>query len=243
MRRISTPTAAQDLFGPGKHGFRNGDPANAILATRLQAEWFNALQEEVAGAVEQAGAALDPENSGQLSAAIEGVVDRQAPVATRAEAEESVEANANNTKRMTPLRVLQAIKARLINATETVVGMLRVGTQAEVNAGGLDNVAVTPNKLRYGFSASWGVNSYIVFPTWLGGMVIQFGSFTATAVGQLVAFPIEFPADCRGVFLSQDAFASTGGSEIPQSTAVSKSSFNFYSNVAAGTVWWVAFGK
>ena len=42
MRRISTPTAAQDLFGPGKHGFRNGDPANAILATRLQAEWFNA---------------------------------------------------------------------------------------------------------------------------------------------------------------------------------------------------------
>lgn len=70
MRRISTPTAAQDLFGPGKHGFRDGDPANAILATRLQAAWFNALQEEVASVIEAAGFALEPGNNAQLSAAI-----------------------------------------------------------------------------------------------------------------------------------------------------------------------------
>ena len=70
MRRISTPTAAQDLFGPGKHGFRNGDPANAILATRLQAEWFNALQEEVASVIEDAGIVLDGSNSSQLLEAI-----------------------------------------------------------------------------------------------------------------------------------------------------------------------------
>lgn len=66
MRRISTPTAAQDLFGPGKHGFRNGDPANAILATRLHAEFFNALQEEVASFIEQAGIALDAMDNAQL---------------------------------------------------------------------------------------------------------------------------------------------------------------------------------
>lgn len=70
MRRISTPTAAQDLFGPGKHGFHNGDPASAVLATRLQAEWFNALQEEVASVIEAAGFALDPANNSQLAAAI-----------------------------------------------------------------------------------------------------------------------------------------------------------------------------
>lgn len=66
MRRISTPTAAQDLFGPGKHGFRNGDPANAILATRLQAEFFNAVQEELATFIEQAGIALDGLDNAQL---------------------------------------------------------------------------------------------------------------------------------------------------------------------------------
>lgn len=70
MRRISTPTAAQDMFGPGKHGFRNGDPANAILATRLQAEWFNALQEEVAGVVEESGQSLDVADSRQLLKAV-----------------------------------------------------------------------------------------------------------------------------------------------------------------------------
>lgn len=198
MRRISTPTAAQDLFGPGKHGFRNGDPANAILATRLQAEWFNALQEEVSTAVEQSGAPLDPVNNGQLSAAIEGVVDRKAPVATKAEAEESVEANANNTKRMTPLRVLQAIKKNLVAASELVVGMLRVGTQSEVNAGVLDDVAVTPRKLRAGFSLSLATNGFIAFPTWLGGLILQWGQLTQTSTANgfgptTVTLPLAFP--------------------------------------------------
>lgn len=196
MRRISTPTAAQDLFGPGKHGFRNGDPANAILATRLQAEWFNALQEEVSTAVEQSGAPLDPVNNGQLSAAIEGVVDRKAPVASQAEAEESVEANANNIKRMTPLRVLQAIKKNLVGATEIIVGMLRVGTQAEVNAGALDNVAITPKKLRWGFSASLTANGYIVFPSWMDGLIFQWGitGSVAGGGGLTVTLPIAFPS-------------------------------------------------
>jgi hypothetical protein len=75
MRRIDTPSAAQDLFGPGKHGFRNGDPANAVLATRLNAEIFNALQEELATVVEKAGLVLEPANNAQLLRAIRGGVN------------------------------------------------------------------------------------------------------------------------------------------------------------------------
>ena len=71
MRRIDTPTAAADLFGPGKPGFRDGDPALAILATRLNAAFFNALQEELASVVENAGLALNPADNTQLLQAIQ----------------------------------------------------------------------------------------------------------------------------------------------------------------------------
>jgi len=66
MRRINTPTAAEDLFGPGKSGFRNGNPSLAIAATRLNAEFFNSVQEEVANAIELGGLALDPDDNTQL---------------------------------------------------------------------------------------------------------------------------------------------------------------------------------
>lgn len=113
--------------------------------------------------------------------------------ATKAEAETNDEATANNTKRMTPLRVLQAIKARISSASETVAGVLRIGTQAEVDAGVLDGVAVSPKKLRWGFSASLTPNGYVVLPTWLLGLIIQWGNGAVTTAGTIVTYPIAFP--------------------------------------------------
>lgn len=72
MRRIDTSTAAQDLFGPGKHGFRDGDPANAVLATQLNAAYFNSVQEELAQLVECSGLELSPVDNGQIVRAIRG---------------------------------------------------------------------------------------------------------------------------------------------------------------------------
>lgn len=66
MRRIDTSTAVPDLFGPGKPGFRNGNKALAIPATELNAEFFNALQEEAANVIEAAGLTLDPDDNTQL---------------------------------------------------------------------------------------------------------------------------------------------------------------------------------
>jgi len=68
-------------------------------------------------------------------------------IASQAEAEDGDEATSSNVKRMTPLRVLQAIKARISSASETIAGMLRIATQAETDAGVRDDVAVTPKKL------------------------------------------------------------------------------------------------
>lgn len=143
---------------------------------------------------------------------------------------------------MSPSRVVTTLRALVAQASETLRGTLRIGTQAEVNAGSLDDVAVTPKKLRWGFTHSWGVNNYIVLPSWLGGLVIQFGSFTVTNTTQAVTFPIAFPAACRGVLMSQSPLTS-GFSEVAQPDDVTTTGFNMYTNVGSGTVWWLAIGQ
>jgi hypothetical protein len=186
MRRIDTPTAAQDLFGPGKHGFRNGDPGNAVLATRLNAEHFNATQEEIAGVIEGAGAALNPADNGQLFAAIKSL-----------------------------------FRSVTLKASEVLLGVLRVGTQAEVNAGTLDDVAVTPKKLRLGFAMSATANGYVIFPSWLGGITIQWGNVlsmpndgndaTSAGVEQYINFATAFISSCFAVVAIHSGHAPSTG--------------------------------
>lgn len=193
--------------------FTDGNPLLGIPASLDPADWANQVTQELVNVITAAGLEPSEEQSDQLLEAVVAIANSVAPVATQAEAEESVEANANNTKRMTPLRVLQAIKARLINATEVVVGMLRVGTQTEVNAGALDNVAVTPKKLRFGFAISLTSNGYIALPSWLGGLIVQWASGTGvtTQASQTVPFAMAFPNACLKAFVTErsDQFADS----------------------------------
>lgn len=73
MRRINTTNKATDLFGDGKHGWKNGVPGTADRPTEGQAEWFNALQEEIANVIEGSGAQLDPGQDDQLLQAVRSV--------------------------------------------------------------------------------------------------------------------------------------------------------------------------
>ncbi|MCG9078930.1 phage tail protein [Laribacter hongkongensis] len=73
MHRIDTSTKAPDLFGAGKHGFRDGDPQQAIGATRLNAAFFNAVQEELARICEAANVTLDAGNHEQVLTALRGL--------------------------------------------------------------------------------------------------------------------------------------------------------------------------
>jgi hypothetical protein len=79
-------------------------------------------------------------------------------------------------------------------ATETVQGTAKVATQAITNAGTDDTTIVTPKKLRAGFAISLGSSGYIAFPTWLGGLIIQWSNITSGTGGLVqAAFPIAFP--------------------------------------------------
>lgn len=69
MHRIDTPNKAVDLFGAGKHGFRDG-VLPAVNPTEFNASFFNTIQEELAGIVEAAGLVLDANSSVQLLAAL-----------------------------------------------------------------------------------------------------------------------------------------------------------------------------
>lgn len=59
MKRIATATKAVDLFGAGKHGFKDGNKALGIAATQLDASIFNNIQEEIISIIEAAGIALN----------------------------------------------------------------------------------------------------------------------------------------------------------------------------------------
>ena len=70
MDRISTATKAVDLYGAGKHGFKDGDLANSILPTDLNAAWFNMVQEELLGIIESSGQAAAAGTLDQVTKAI-----------------------------------------------------------------------------------------------------------------------------------------------------------------------------
>lgn len=69
MHRINTPNKAPDLFGAGKHEWRDGDKATGINATEFNAAFLNTIQEELAGIPEAAGLVLG-EGSGQILQAL-----------------------------------------------------------------------------------------------------------------------------------------------------------------------------
>lgn len=73
MHRIDGDGATVDNL------FTEGNPETATPATVVTAKWLNAIQEEVAKVVEEAGATLDDEDNAQLLAAINNLIAASIP--------------------------------------------------------------------------------------------------------------------------------------------------------------------
>lgn len=166
--------------------------------------------------------------------------------ATKAEVDEPVPANQKDDAVVTVKKLWAWVK----QATESVLGMMKVATQTQTNAGAADDVAVTPKKLRAGFAISLAANGYIAFPTWMGGLIIQWGLVSLGYSGLqeytgTVTMPITFPSAMRSIVgTSNDAvntakivMALTG----PSSSAW-KARFEANVSVGGNTFTWIAIG-
>ena len=69
MHRIDGPGATPD------NRFTEGDPTQGVPATTVTGPWLNAIQEEIANVVEDAGLELDKADNTQLAAAVRAIID------------------------------------------------------------------------------------------------------------------------------------------------------------------------
>lgn len=74
MHRIDTATAQKDKFGAGKNGFTRGNPQTGTPATDLDDDYFDMLQEELAGVVEASGVNLEKSKHNQLLTALKALL-------------------------------------------------------------------------------------------------------------------------------------------------------------------------
>ncbi|WP_177431272.1 MULTISPECIES: phage tail protein [unclassified Pseudomonas] len=137
--------------------------------------------------------------------------------------------------------------------TESNQGTAKVASQAQVNAGADDSVIVTPKKLRWGFSIGLASNGYIAFPSWLGGLIVQWGRGTNAAAGPItVSFPVAFTAS-KFFEIAVPLVVSPNGWDVSQSagdTSKTQSTFNRRAGNGTSTnsptnfdIFWFALGS
>ncbi len=131
MHRIDTPTAQKDKFGAGKNGFTRGNPQTGTPATDLDDDYFDMLQEELAGVVEASGVNLEKSKHNQLLTALKALLlSRAHPFADiKADGAEAIAEALSN------LGITQALALKAPLASPSFSGTPSVPTadQAEID--------------------------------------------------------------------------------------------------------------
>ncbi|HDL7749841.1 TPA: hypothetical protein PXP51_002210 [Yersinia enterocolitica] len=210
MHRIDTPSAQIDKFGAGKNGFTRGNPQTGAPATALDDDYFDAVQEELAGIVEAAGLILDKTNRSQLLAALKKLFLQSgnnlseiktagtvAIAAARANLELGTAAKLNTN---TPGGV--ALFDSALNVANDLIEIKNKGDLAKANARtniGCGSAAAKDIGTGVGqipnmesFSSSKSSTGWRKLPD---GTIEQWGSITVSISGYyVVTFPIPYPS-------------------------------------------------
>ncbi len=147
---------------------------------------------------------------------------------------------------------IAALSMLVAQATESSQGTAKVGTQLQVDEGTSDSTIVTPKKMRFGFQFIKGVNGAIVFPTWLGGFIFQWGLASdvpraGSGIGPTrdVTLPTVFPTAALSTWASYAFNNMTSGSAFsPGAAFLSNSVIRVQNNYtsSAGEIRWYAIG-
>ncbi|HCM9500949.1 TPA: hypothetical protein N5O09_000373 [Enterobacter roggenkampii] len=160
MHRIDTPTAQKDKFGAGKNGFTRGNPQTGTPATDLDDDYFDMLQEELAGVVEATGVVLDKSKHNQLLTALKSLLlSRAHPFA-----DIKADGSAAVAEALTNLGIGEAAK-------------LGVATNSQMAAGTATNLLPSVAAVMSLFSKrNFSTKDYIRIPDVPGGLIIQWGT-------------------------------------------------------------------
>jgi len=118
------------------------------------------------------------------------------------------------------------VDAMTAQATELNRGTAKVATQVQTLQGVDDATIITPKKLRLGFSISLGSNSYVVFPSWLGGLILQMGYSNVVTTESVISFPLAFPNRCLWVSECDNTGASGTMKTIWQFRSITATGLN-----------------
>lgn len=130
------------------------------------------------------------------------------------------------------------------DASETVKGIAKIATQVDIDAGADDTRIVTSLKMRFGFASLFATNGYVTFPSWLGGLIIQWGILSSIAYGTTgtVTFPIAFPtAGFHSSFMQVTAASAVAAENYSLALTTTQSNVFNTSGVTA-TYRWIALG-
>ncbi|CRY77048.1 gp53-like domain-containing protein [Yersinia intermedia] len=250
MHRIDTPTAQVDKFGAGKNGFTRGNPQTGVPATALDDDYFDAIQEELAGVIESTGVALDKSKRTQLLTALNKLFLQSANYFSEISAEGT---QAQNTARANIASAAliglstqvfsvanatannHAVNLVQLNSTITALGL---GTASKANIG--TGTGQVPSMASFTSGPGW-----MKFPD---GTIIQFGTNISGSAGYptSVNFPIPFTADFR-VTCSFDSPTSPADCPAFSTSKIGNTGFYLASSrqgsVTGAGAHWIAIGK